>query len=69
MFNNYSSEYASQITALAGFLIVASRAFGFDIAESDIIFGLGALANVAGMAYALYTRYQRGGVDKLGRRT
>lgn len=68
MFKNYSQTYAANITALAGFVVIMLKGFGFDIAESDAAFVIGVLFNVGGIVWALYHRNKKGDVKPLGGR-
>ena len=68
MFQNYSQTYTLQITAFAGTLVVLARLGGYEIAENDIIFVLGVLANVGGIVATLYHRLSKGDISSLGRR-
>jgi hypothetical protein len=68
MFQNFSQTYASQITAAVGFIIVGTRAVGWDISEGDLVFAIGALMNFGGIIWALYHRFSRGDVTVGGLR-
>jgi hypothetical protein len=68
MFKNYSSEYAANIAALAGFAVLIARMFGVEVTENDAVFAIGVLINVCGILYNLYMRVQRGDITAFGRR-
>jgi hypothetical protein len=68
MFQNYSQTYASQILVVAGFVTLLGKQFGWAWAEGDIAFTLGAIANFAGVVWALVHRYSQGDVTPLGGR-
>jgi len=68
MFTNYSQTYASQITALAGFVVVASNTFGWGVDNGSAVFFLGVLANLGGIIWALYHRKSKGDITVSGKR-
>lgn len=68
MFQNYSQTYSANIVALAGFAVIFARAFGLEVAESDLIFLFGLLANLGGVVWALYHRFSKGDITPVGAR-
>lgn len=66
MFQNYSQTFASQILALAGFVVLGAKSFGYDWAQEEVIFVLGLLANIGGIVWALVHRHSKGDVTVVG---
>lgn len=68
MFRNYSQTYATQILALAGLLAMLGHSLGWEIAEGDAVFVIGATADVVGIVWALIHRHSKGDVELGGAR-
>lgn len=65
MFKDYSQTYASQILVLAGLIAMLSKG---RVTESDAVFLLGGILNVAGIVWAIVARYKKGDVSVFGAR-
>lgn len=65
MFKNYSQTYSAAIVSLAGVLVLFAKMAGLPIAENDVVFLLGTLANFGGIIWVMYHRSSRGDIANL----
>lgn len=68
MFQNYSETYSAAIVSLAGVLVLFARMFDLPIVESDIVFILGALANLGGILWVMAHRLNKEDITIIGAR-
>lgn len=59
MFKNYGQIWAQSFVAIAGFVVIIGRSFGWDISETDVVFALGALANAGGVIWAVVSLFTK----------
>jgi len=68
MFKNYSQTFSAGILSLAGIIVVGLKLAGVEVAEKEIVFALGALANAVGVLWVLFHRFSKGTITPLGKR-
>ena len=65
---NFSTTQASNITILAGFLVMVARHYRWDIAQEEIVALLGGLAVAVGVIVSFVSRYRKGDLTIIGAR-
>lgn len=68
LFKNYSETYSAGILSLAGLIASVLVLFHINIAQADIQFILGLIANLTGVIWSLYHRKSKGDINVLGKR-